>query len=78
MFSLAPCGIVYSSVHKTLLVSSSDKIVVLHPEDGSHLQTISLEYFGVIRDMAIFGDRLILHHVANGQHKISYLHIVPV
>ena len=69
-------GITYSSTHQTLLVGSLDKILVRHPENGFHLQTIHLDGFGSVWDMAIHGSQLILHHVHESQHKISYLQIL--
>ena len=72
----AYCGIVYSQNHGTLLVGG--EIIILDPENGKQLQTITLKEFGIIRDMAIHGDQLIVHHVTDKKHKISLVKILSV
>ena len=67
----APYGLVYSSDPSSLLVGGCDKIIILDPKDGTHLQTIPCPGMGAIRDMDLQEDELIVHHVADMQHCIS-------
>ena len=67
-------GILYSEAHDSLLVGQPGKVVVLCPREGSLLQTIDLPGLGDIKDLCLYHDQLIIHHVKDG-HKITYLSI---
>ena len=67
-------GILYSESHDSVLVGQLGQIAVLRPRDGSPLQTIDLPGLGDIRNLCLYNDELILHHVKDG-HKVSYLSI---
>ena len=74
-----PHGVLFSPDHQVLLVADGKKsrIQVLHPRDGSHLQTIQLDSeMGVIIQLGLFQNKLVVHHHAGGQEKVSFITIL--
>ena len=74
----SPHGLLFSPQHEVVLVADGDnhRFIVLHPRDGSHLQTIKLE--PDVRDVYEFGfheNKLIVHHHGKGKHKVSFFSI---
>ena len=74
-----PHGILFSPEHKVLLVADGkrSRVQVLHPGDGSHLQTIQLESeMGVIIQLGLLQNKLIVHHHAGGRENVSFITIL--
>ena len=74
-----PHGILFSPEHKVLLVADGkrSRVQVLHPLDGSHLQTIQLESeMGVIIQLGLLQNKLIVHHHAGGRENVSFITIL--
>ena len=69
-----PWGLLYLEQHQRLLVcdGTNNRVLLLHPRDGSHLQTVqfSKEIDGIY-DVFLQNDQIIMHHKTN----VSYLSI---
>ena len=74
-----PHDLLYSHRHHCLLVADGHncRILVLNPDDGTHLQTIHLPLGGdYVINLSIHGDQLLVHHVsARQEEKVSYFSI---
>ena len=73
-----PHGMLFSPQHKVLLVADGRncRVLVLHPEDGSHLQTIQLDReMGVIAELCLHQNKLVVHHHDGRKEKVSYFSI---
>ena len=69
-----PRGMLFYASRRVILVcdGSAERVIVLDPINGSHLQTIPLPKMGTILDMGMFEDHLIvLHQGYDGKYKIS-------
>ena len=70
-----PHDMQFSQHHQVLLVADgiNCRILVLHPKDGSHLQTIRLkpELYAIVH-LHLNQDELIIHHTADRKEKVSY------
>ena len=64
-------AIVYSPTHNAILVGVLEKIFVLNPADGSHVQTIPLPGIGGIFDMCFLKNRMFAIHGSPTASKIS-------
>ena len=73
-----PHGLLFSPQHQVLLVADgwNCRVLVLHPGDGSHLQTIQLDReMRVIADLCLHQNKLVVHHYDDHKHKVSYFSI---
>ena len=73
-----PHGILFSSQHQVLLIAdgSNCRVLVMHPRDGSHLQTIELEWKKqLIVGLCIHQNKLVVWHHDAHKLKISYFAI---
>ena len=73
-----PHGALYSSHHQALLIADGEncRVLVLHPRDGSHLQTIQLDREIVATiELRLHQNKVILWHRDGNQEKISYFAI---
>ena len=70
-----PHGMQFSQHHQVLLVADgiNCRILVLHPKNGSHLQTIQLkpEMYAIVH-LHLNQDKLIVHHAAERKEKVSF------
>ena len=70
-----PHGMQFSQHHQVLLVADgvNCRILVLHPKDGSHLQTIQLkpETHAIVY-LHLNQDKLIVHHTIEEKKKVSF------
>ena len=74
---IQPHSLLFSAQHQVLLVAdgSNNRLLVLHPRDGSHLQTIQLDqYMGVMGELCLLQNKLVHHH-AGSKEKVSYFSI---
>ena len=73
-----PHGTLYSSRHQALLIADgrNRRVLVLEPQDGSHLQTIQLDQeTGVIIELCLHQNKVVMFHTAGSREKISYFAI---
>ena len=73
-----PNGMLFSPQHQVLLVADgvNSRVLVLHPGDGSHLQTIQLDRkMGVITELCLHQNKLVVKHNVGGKQKVSYFSI---
>ena len=73
-----PHGMLFSPQHQVLLVADgrNKRVMVLHPGDGSHLQTIQLDReVGVIIEMCLHQNKLVVRHTAQSKVKVSYFSV---
>ena len=73
-----PHGMLFSPQHQVLLVADGRncRVLVLHPGDGSHLQTIQLDReMDAIIELCLHQNKLVVHHNAGGKEKVSYFSI---
>ena len=73
-----PNGLLFSPQHQVLLVADgwNYRLLVLHPGDGSHLQTIQLDReMGGIVELCLHQNKLVVHHYDDHKHKVSYFSI---
>ena len=73
-----PHGMFFSRQSKILFVADgvNSRVLVLHPGDGSHLQTLQLDWkIGSIWSVRLHQDKLVVHHHDNNKHKESYFSI---
>ena len=73
-----PNGMLFSPQHQVLLVADGRncRLLVLHPGDGSHLQTIQLDReMDVIAELCLHQNKLVVHHHAGRKVKVSYFSI---
>ena len=73
-----PHGLLFSPQHQTLLVADGNncRVLVIHPRDGSVLQTIQLEpQMGSIWELCLHQNKLAVHHNAVGKEKVSYFSV---
>ena len=73
-----PHGLLFSPRHQVLLVADgwSRRVLVLHPRDGSHLQTLQLNQdIGAVIELCLHQNKLVMHHVAGGKEKVSYFSV---
>ena len=73
-----PHGMLFSPQHQVLLVADglNCRVLVLHPGDGSHLQTLQLDRaMTVIGDLCLHQNKLVVQHNAGGKEKVSYFSI---
>ena len=73
-----PHGMLFSPQHQVLLVADgvNNRVLVLHPGDGSHLQTIQLDReMDVIWELCLHQNKLVVHHHDGRKHKVSYFSI---
>ena len=70
-----PCGMQFSPQHQVLLVADGEncRVLVLHPGDGSHLQTIQLG--DVITELWLHQNKLVVGHNGGGKEKVSYFSV---
>ena len=70
-----PHGMQFSQHHQVLLVADgiNCRILVLHPKDGLHLQTIQLkpEMYAIVH-LHLNQGELIVHHTAERKEKVSF------
>ena len=70
-----PHSMLFSPQHQVLLVADGEnsRVLVLHPGDGSHLQTIQLDgEMAIIWELCLHQNKLVVHHHAGGTVKVSY------
>ena len=72
-----PCGMLFSPQHQVLLVADGRncRLLVLHPGDGSHLQTLQLDREMCITELCLHQNKLVVQHNAGGKEKVSYFSI---
>ena len=73
-----PHGMLFSPQHQVLLVADgvNNRVLVLHPGNGSHLQTIQLEReMGAIADLCLYQNKLVLQHNVGFKEKVSYFSV---
>ena len=73
-----PHGLLFSVQHRVLLVADgrNSRVLVLHPGDGSHLQTIQLDKaVDTVYELGIHSNKLVIFHRAGLEEKVSYLSI---
>ena len=68
---IAVRAIVFSPIHNAILVGGLEKIFILSPVDGSHVQTIPLKGMGGIFDMCFLKNRMFVIHGSPTESKIS-------
>ena len=69
-----PRGLLFSERHQVLLVTDSTnrRLLVLHPRDGSHLQTIQLDKeILVVSELCLYQNKLIVLHHDGCKHRLS-------
>ena len=67
-------AIVFSPTHNAILVGVLEKIFVLNPVDGSHIQTIPLPGMGGIFDMCFLKNRMFaIHGAPTAKQNIMFL-----
>ena len=70
-----PHGTLYSPQHQVLLVADGRncRVLVLHPRDGSHLQTVRLDReMRKIRHLYFHENELVVHHHDGFQHFVTH------
>ena len=70
-----PHGLLFSPQHQVLLVADGKncRVLVLHPRDGSHLQTIHFSgEMGVTVELCLHKNELVMHHHAGDKEYVSY------
>ena len=70
-----PHGMLLSSNHRRLLIADgrNSRVLVLHPLDGSHVQTIHFGFeTGATHELSLHENKIVLFHRDEHQHKISY------
>ena len=75
---IEPLGLLFSPEHQVLLVADggNSRVLVLHPRDGSHQQTIQPDqYMGAIADLCLHQNKLVVGHTVGGKEKVSYFSI---
>ena len=73
---IEPGGLSFYPQHQVLFVADNSRVLVLHPRDGSHLQTIQPDqYMGGIAHLCLHQNKLIVQHSARGKEKVSYFSI---
>ena len=75
---IQPHSLVFSPQQQVLLVPDgwNSRVLVLHPRDGSHLQTIQPDQdMGYIIDLCLHRNKLVVRHNAESKVKVSYLSI---
>ena len=73
-----PHGMLFSPQHQVLLVADGRncRLLVLHPGDGSHLQTIQLDReMRIIVELCLHQNKLVVHHYTDGKEKVSYFSV---
>ena len=73
-----PQGMLFSPQHQVLLVADgwNCRVLVLHPGDGSHLQTIQLDReMDVIAELCLHQNKLVVQHNDGRKEKVSYFSI---
>ena len=75
-----PHGLLYSSQHQALLIADGEncRVLVLHPRDGSHLQTIGLQLdqeMEMITELCLYQNKVVMRNYGGNQVKISYFAI---
>ena len=73
-----PHGMLFSPQHQVLLVADGRncRVLVLHPGDGSHLQTIQLDReMNVIAELCLHQNKLVAWHHDGRKVKVSYFSI---
>ena len=69
-----PHGMLFSPQHQVLLVADgrNSRVLVLHPGDGLHLQTIQLDQeMGTIWEMSFHQNKLVVSHHDDSTHHVS-------
>ena len=66
-------GMIFSSENQVLLVADcySRRVLILHPRDGAHLQTISVDKLGYISEPCLHQNQLFMYHHSRNTLKIS-------
>ena len=69
-----PHGMLFSSKHQLLLIADgrNNRLLVLHPRDGSHVQTIHLDQEIATFELSLHQNKVIMLHRCGHQEKISY------
>ena len=73
-----PHGTLFSSRHQALLIGDGNncRVLVLHAQDGSHLQTITLDQkTRITAELCLHQNKVVMFHAAGGREKISYFAI---
>ena len=73
-----PNDMLFSSQHQVLLVADGGncRLLVLHPGDGSHLQTIQLDQeMHIICELRLHQNKLVVQHNAQSKVKVSYFSV---
>ena len=74
----SPHGMLFSPQHQALLVADgrNRRVLVLHPGDGSHLQTIQLDQkMGAITELCLHQNKLVVQHNARDKEYVSYFSV---
>ena len=75
---IEPLGLFFTPKHQVLLVADGDnsRVLVLHPRDGSHLQTIQPDQdMGYIWELCLHQNKLVVRHRDGRNEKVSYFSI---
>ena len=73
-----PHGMLFSPQHQVLLVADGGncRVLVLHPGDGSHLQTIQLDQaVDVFCELCLHQNKLVVRHNDGRKEKVSYFSV---
>ena len=75
-----PNDMQFSPQYQVLLVAdgNNSRLLVLHPGDGSHLQTIQLgdvlDNYAIV-ELCLHHNKLVMHHIAGGKQKVSFFSV---
>ena len=75
---IEPHRLLFSPQHQVLLVADGEnsRVMVLHPRDGSHLQTIQPDQnMGAIYELCLHQNKLVVWHGDGSKVKLSYFTI---
>ena len=72
-----PHGLLFSLQHGLLVADGINcRVLVLHPRDGSHLQTFQFnQEIGTVYELGLHSDKLVIFHRVGSKEKVSYLPI---
>ena len=72
-----PRGLLFSPQQVLLVADGTNcRVLVLHPGDGSHLQTIQFnQTIGTVYELGLLANKLVVFHRIEFKEKVSYLSI---